>query len=125
MRPALAAPLFDNGATVCHHLWAMKMPLQQEILDLLRQKLLPEVVEIKSDLQSVKADIRIINGRLDQMDKRFEQVDKRFEQMDKRFDDMQQQMRDLKDDVREVRSFVFTGYLTERKPAPAVREKKP
>jgi hypothetical protein len=52
----------------------MKVPLQQEILDVLKQKLLPEVAEIGADIIQIKADIKVINGRLDQMDKRFERV---------------------------------------------------
>ena len=113
----------------CASMIVMKVPLQQEILDVLKQKLLPEVAEIKADIVQIKADIKVINGRLDQMDKRFEQVDKRFEQVDKRFDEVDrrfdkvdEEMRDLKNDVREVRSYVFTSHLSE-KTYSAVRDK--
>ena len=93
----------------------MKVPLQQEILDVLRQKLIPDlaaikadIVGIKADIVEMKADIKVINGRLDQMDKRFDKVD--------------EEMRDLKNDVREVRSYVFTSHLSDRTYS-AVREK--
>ena len=46
----------------------MKVPLQQEILDVLRQKLIPELAEIKADIVQIKAeilqikaDIKVIN----------------------------------------------------------------
>ena len=51
-------------------------------LDILKQKLLPEMAEMKADITEVKADIKVISGRLDQMDKRLDQMDKRFEQVE-------------------------------------------
>lgn len=86
----------------------MKVPLQQEILDVLKQRLLPDISEIKADIVQLKADNKVIIGRLDQMDKRFDKVD--------------EEIRELKNDLREVRSYVFTSYLSE-KTCSAVREK--
>jgi len=130
MRIAGAASTRLTGGTSCEIFHSvMKMPLQEEILDILKQRLLPEIAEIKADIVQIKADIQVINGRLGQMDarfeqvdKRFEQVDKRFEEVDKRFDKVDEELRDLKNDVREVRSYVFTSHLSERTYS-AVRDK--
>ena len=70
----------------------MKVPLQQEILDLLKQKLLPEIGEMK-------AALKVINGRLELMDKRFDQVE--------------EALHELRADVREVRSYVFASKMNE------------
>ena len=64
----------------------MKVPLQQEILDVIKQRLLPEIADIKADIVQMKVDsetaltqisteFKVVNGRLDQMDKRFDQMD--------------------------------------------------
>lgn len=105
----------------------------------MKQKLLPELAEIRAELAGcrerelrMQSDLTVIVGRLDQMDKRFEQVDKRFEQvdkrfeqMDKRFEQMETAMRELKDDLREVRSYVFTTTVTGKaSPYGVVREKR-
>ena len=108
-------PFRLTAATGRETISTMRVPLQQEILEILKQKLLPEIAEIKADIVQIKADIRVINSRLDQLDKRFDEVDKRFDKVD-------EETRDLKNDVREVRSYVFTSHLSE-KTYSAVREK--
>ncbi|MEI6563196.1 MAG: hypothetical protein WCO42_02680 [bacterium] len=112
--------------------------LQNEILDFLKQRLLPEIGEIRKDLDAFRvqtqADFKVINGRLDEMDKRFEQMDKRFEQVDKRFEQVDKrfeqvdkrleqldkrmdmmtfEMHELKGEMREVRSYAFTTRMSE------------
>jgi len=114
---------FDGYSPLWHHI-VMKVPLQQEILDILRQKLVPEIAEIKADMVQMKADIRVINGRLDQVDRRFDEVDKRFNQVDQRFDKVDEEIRELKNDLREVRSYVFTSYATGKPHPSTVREKR-
>ena len=78
----------------------MKMPLQEEILEVLKQKLIPELAAIRNEVEAgrerdlrMQADITVIRGRLDEMDKRFDQVDKRFAQVDKRFEEVLGEMR--------------------------------
>jgi len=91
--------------------------LQNEILDFLKQRLLPEIGEIRKDLDAFRiqtqADFKVINGRLDEMDKRSEQVDKRLEHLDKRMDMMTFEMHELKGEMREVRSYAFTTRMSE------------
>jgi chromosome segregation ATPase len=115
-------PLWDSSLRARAGAQSMKVPLQQEILDILKQRLVQELEGIKADLVNIKAEIKVITGRLDRIDERFEQVDKHFEQVDKRFDKVDEELRDLKNDVREVRSYVFTSHLSERTYS-AVREK--
>lgn len=98
--------------------------IQNEILDFLKQRLLPEIGEIRKDLDSFRiqtqAEFKVINGRLDEIDKRFEQVDKRFEQVDKRLEQLDKrmdmmtfEMHELKGEMREVRSYAFTTRMSE------------
>ena len=96
----------------------MKAPLQNEILDFLKQRLLPEIGEIRKDLDAFRvetqAEFKVIKGRLDEMDRR-------FDQMDRRMDLMTGEIHELKGEVREVRSYVFTSRMGETHYA--VREK--
>lgn len=96
------------------------MAIQKEILDILKQKFLPELQEMKAWRADVNAELKVINGRLDAIEKRFEQVDKRFAEMDnrfdlvdKRFDQVQRRIEELHADLREVRSYVFTSKVHE------------
>jgi len=106
------------------------MSIQEQILEVLKQQLLPEIAEIKAEQQEARnreiklsARLDIIDGRLDQidkrldqmdkrldqMDKRLDQMDKRFDQMDERFDRSDRSIRELHEDLREVRSYVFVS----------------
>jgi len=113
--------------------------MQNEILDILKQRLLPEIGEMRKELDAFRvqaqAEFTVIKGRLDgidkhleqvdkrfeQVDKRFEQVDKRLEQLDKRMDMMTFEMHELKGEMREVRSYAFAARMSETHYA--VREK--
>lgn len=114
------------------------MPMQEELLDFLKQKVLPELQDMKTWRIEMKAELTVINGRLDGFDKRFEQVDKRFEEVldqmrsrfeqverrfdrvDKRFEDVDKRfnlqdrrMEELHDDLRELRSYSFRSRFEE------------
>jgi len=91
------------------------MSVPVEIVEFLKQSLLPEISEIKADIAELKGDIKIINGRLDLIDKRFDDVDRRFDEVDKRFEQMHEQMRDMKDEIREIRSYVWSSGTAEFK----------
>lgn len=80
------------------------MSVPSEIVEFIKQSLLPEISEIKTEIVGLRSEIKVIKGRLDLMDKRFDEVDKRFDQM-------HEQMRDMKDEIREIRSYVWTGGL--------------
>ena len=103
------------------------MSVSSEIMEFMKQTLLPEITEIKTELTEfklemreelaeIKAEIKVINGRLDLMDQRFDDVGKRFDGMSQRFDGLGQrfdqaqvQMTDTKNEVREIRSYVWSG----------------
>lgn len=89
------------------------MPFQEEVLDILKLKLLPELQEMKDWRTQMGAELKVINGRLDRMDERFEQMDKRFEQVDKRFEQVDRKLEELHADLREVRSLMFVGKARE------------
>jgi len=97
---------------LCDYIY-MKAPLQNEILDVLKQRLLPEIGEIRKDLDAFRvetqAEFKVIKGRLDEMDRRM--------------DFMTSEIHELKGEVREVRSYVFTSRMSETHYA--VREKSP
>lgn len=82
------------------------MSVSAEIIDFIKQTLLPEISEIKSDIAesksesrerfaSIHAELKVTNGRLDLMEKGINQF--------------QLQMTELKNDIREVRSYVWSG----------------
>ena len=95
------------------------MSVSSEIMEFMKQTLLPEISEIKAELSEfkvemreelssfklemreelsgIKGELKVINGRLDLMDKRF--------------DEAQDQRNGLREDLREVRSYVWTGGL--------------
>jgi chromosome segregation ATPase len=127
------------------------MPVMyEEILEIIKQRLLPEIQEMKEFRTEVRAELRVINGRLDviekrldgmdkrfeQVDKRFDQVNQRFEQIDKRFEQVdlrflemgrhfeqiERRVSDLHDDLREVRSYAFTSRMHEGAQPYQVRE---
>jgi len=97
---------------LCDYIY-MKAQLQNEILDVLKQRLLPEIGEIRKDLDAFRvetqAEFKVIKGRLDEMDRRM--------------DFMTSEIHELKGEVREVRSYVFTSRMGEAHYA--VREKSP
>jgi chromosome segregation ATPase len=117
------------------------MSIQEQILDVLKKQMLPEIAEIKAEQQEARmrevrmsARLDVIDGRLermderfeqidkrfDEVDKRFEQVDKRFEQVDKRFERVDRAIRELHEDLREVRSYVFVSRIGPPRPEPSV-----
>ena len=57
------------------------MSVPSEIVEFIKQSLLPEISEIKTEISGLKSDIKIINGRLDLIDKRFDDVDRRFDEV--------------------------------------------
>jgi len=96
------------------------MPIQEQILEVLKKQLLPEIAEIKAEQQEAKnreikmgARLDIIEGRLDQMDKRFDQMDDRFDNITKEIrsnsTETNRKIRELHEDLREVRSYVFVS----------------
>ena len=96
------------------------MSMKEELVDVIKALVLPEIAELKQGLAEVKAELKVTNSRLDlleerydglrdQMNQRFDQVDKRFEQVDKRFEQMERRLQELHEDIREVRSYVWTG----------------
>lgn len=109
----------------------MTASVQKEILDVLKQKMLPELQQLSTKIDEVdrgskdrdaqlaasmvqmQAEMKVINGRLDTFHERFEQVDKRFEEvvseMRSRFGRVEESIRDVHADVREVRSLMFVG----------------
>lgn len=109
----------------------MKAPLQNEVLDFLKQRLLPEIGEIRKDLDAFRVQTQaefkviyarfdevdrrfaLIDQRFDQIDKRFEQVEKRMDQLDKRMDLLDRRMDQMTDEMREMRSYVFTTRMGE------------
>ena len=102
----------------------MKAPLQNEVLDFLKQRLLPEIGEIRKDLDAFRVqtatEFKIIYGRFDQLDKRMDQLDKRMDQIDKRMDQidkrmdlLDRRMDQMTDEMREMRSYVFTTRMGE------------
>jgi hypothetical protein len=88
----------------------MKAPLQNEVLDFLKQRLLPEIGEIRKDLDAFRvqtqAEFKVVYGRFDQTDRRMDQLDKRMDLLDRRMDQMT-------DEMREMRSYVFTTRMGE------------
>jgi hypothetical protein len=102
----------------------MKAPLQNEVLDFLKQRLLPEIGEIRKDLDAFRvqtqAEFKVIYARFDEVDRRFalidqrfDQVDKRMDQLDKRMDLLDRRMDQMTDEMREMRSYVFTTRMGE------------
>ena len=82
------------------------MSVSSEIMEFMKQTLLPEIAEIKTDLAEfkmemreehteIKSELKVIHGRL--------------VIMDKRFDEAQGQRNSLRDDLREIRSYVWSG----------------
>jgi len=124
------------------------MSIQEQMLEVLKQHLLPEIAEIRREQQDARmreikmsARLDVIDGRLDRMDerfelidkrfdqidKRFEQVDKRFEQVDRRFEQVDAAIHELHLDLREVRSYIFVGNMgaSRRTEAFLAREPEP
>ncbi|MEI6787207.1 MAG: hypothetical protein WCL49_01890 [bacterium] len=95
----------------------MKAPLQNEVLDFLKQRLLPEIGEIRKDLDAFRvqtqAEFKVVYGRFDQLERRMDQIDKRMDQLDKRMDLLDRRMDQMTDEMREMRSYVFTTRMGE------------
>jgi chaperonin cofactor prefoldin len=79
------------------------MSLKEELVEVIKALVLPEIAELKQDVTQIKTDIRLINGRLDLMDHRLDLMDQRFDQVDQRFGDMKadinQRFGDMKSDM--------------------------
>lgn len=50
------------------------MAIHQEVLDILKQKLLPELQGMKDWRTQTSAELKVVNGRLHRIDKRFEEI---------------------------------------------------
>lgn len=106
------------------------MSVSSEIMEFMKQTLLPEISGIKAELSEFKVEMREELGsfklemreelaafkvemreELSGIKGELKVIKGRLDLMDKRFDEAQDQRNGLREDLREVRSYVWTGGL--------------
>ena len=104
------------------------MSVQEEILDILKHKVLPAFQQMKQWRAEMMAEFRVMHSHLDSIEKTLDRItrpveplNRSFDFVDKRLDQMDQRIQDLHADMREMRSYVFTSKVQET--AYRVREK--